>query len=86
MVKRTYRERGSISEEEQCLPIEAESKGPGREVEDLEEAKASGARGSGDSWMAMEEQAALSQDGEGKRRPDEDCFLNRLLLQSFGFL
>lgn len=39
-------------------------------MEDLEEARALGARGSGGSRMAKEEQATLSQGGEDKWRPD----------------
>lgn len=54
-----------------------------REVEDLEEAKVSGARG---SKGLMDGNGGTGYSDEGTWRPDKDCFLNHLLLKSFRLL
>lgn len=55
-------------EEESCVPVQAERKGPVREVKDLREVKASGAQGSRTSWMAtVEHPAKADSEPHGRK-------------------
>lgn len=54
----TTGKEASVLEEESCVPVQAERKNPVREVKDLREVKASGARGSRTLWMATVEHPA----------------------------